>query len=87
MEKRYFYPATLKNCGNCYHLEFVDFPDATPVEEIRLEEVLKSAKDVLALNIVDYMAENRGKVPRPSFERGNVTIDTTLEGVKTFMTF
>jgi hypothetical protein len=51
MEKRYFYPATLKNCGNCYHLEFVDFPDATPVEEIRLEEVLKSAKDVLALNI------------------------------------
>lgn len=87
MEKRYFYPATLKNCGNCYHLEFVDFPDATPVEEIRLEEVLKSAKDVLALNIVDYMAENGGKVPRPSFERGNVTIGTTLEGVKTFMTF
>ena len=65
----------------------MDFPDATPVEEIRLEEVLKSAKDVLALNIVDYMAENGGKVPRPSFECGNVTIGTTLEGVKTFMTF
>jgi hypothetical protein len=33
------------------------------------------------------MAENGGKVPRPSFERGNVTIGTTLEDVKTFMTF
>lgn len=85
--KRYFYPATLKNCGSYYHLEFVDFSDATPVEEIRLEEVLKSAKDVLALNIADYMAENGGKVPCPSFERGNVTIITTLEGVKTFMAF
>lgn len=56
MTKRYFYPATLKNCGSYYHLEFVDFPDATPVEEIRLEEVLKSAKDVLALNIADLSA-------------------------------
>lgn len=85
MVKRYFYPATLKSCGNYYHLEFVDFPDATPVEETRLEETLKSAKDILALNIADYMAENGGKVPRPSFECGNVTIGTTLEGVKTFI--
>ena len=87
MKRYFFYPATLKNCGNYYHLEFVDFPNGTPVEEIRLEEALKSAKDMLALNIADFMAGNGGKVPRPSFEHGNVTICTTLEGVKTFMTF
>ena len=85
--KKYFYPATLKKCGKYYHLEYIDFPEATPVEEVSLEEALKSAKDMLALNIADYMAENEGKVPRPSFEHGNVVISTTLEGVKTFMTF
>ena len=85
LHKFYSYPAKVVRDNEGYVLTFVDFPNDTPVEERNLPELWVSAKECLALYIADYMATHKGKVPLPSYSKGDIIVGTTLEGIKTFL--
>lgn len=65
MKENYVYPATITSEDGCYHIEFIDFPDAGWIEETTEEKAICAAQECLALAILDY--ESRGQeLPKPS---------------------
>lgn len=65
MKENYVYPAKVKFESGVYKITFPDFPEMTVVEESSKEEVIHSAQESLALEILDY--ESRGQeLPEPA---------------------
>lgn len=66
MKENYVYPAKIEFVDGYYQLRFVDFPNMILIEEPTKKEVLESARESLALEILDYVDE--GKEPPKSTE-------------------
>lgn len=65
MKENYTYPAELTKEDGKVIIRFLDFPDVITIEEETQEAAIKSAQEVLALEILDY--ESQGKeLPEPS---------------------
>ena len=65
MKENYVYPAKVEFESGVYKITFPDFPEMTVVEESSKEEVIHSAQESLALEILDY--ESRGQeLPEPA---------------------
>lgn len=65
MKENYIYPAKVTSEDSKVIIRFLDFPDAIPIEEETQEDAIRSAQEVLALEILDY--ESQGKeLPIPS---------------------
>ena len=70
MKENYTYPAELTREDNKVVIRFLDFPDVISIEEETQEEAIRSAQEVLALEILDY--ESQGKeLPEPSRVKEN----------------
>ena len=70
MKENYTYPAELTSKDDKVRIRFLDFPDIVLIEEETQEEAIRSAQEVLALEILDY--ESQGKeLPKPSTAKGN----------------
>lgn len=67
MKENYIYPAVFsKGAEGETEIRFVDFPEIlTYSESADVEDVVKTAQEVLALTIVAYEKEKR-KIPEPS---------------------
>lgn len=59
MKENYTYPAELTKEDGKVIIRFLDFPDVITIEEETQEAAIKSAQEVLALEILDY--ESQGK--------------------------
>ena len=65
MKENYTYPAELTGNDGMVRIRFLDFPNMILIEKETQEEAIKSAQEVLALEILDY--ESQGKeLPDPS---------------------
>lgn len=70
MKENYTYPAELTCKDGKVIIRFLDFQDAILIEEETQEDAIRSAQEVLALEILDY--ESQGKeLPNPSTAKGN----------------
>jgi hypothetical protein len=64
MKENYVYPARITSEGDMCQIKFLDFPDMVLVEDTK-EDVIHSAQECLALEIIDY--ETQGKeLPVPT---------------------
>ena len=70
MKENYTYPAELTREDSKVVIRFLDFPDVISIEEETQEDAIRSAQEVLALEILDY--ESQGKeLPEPSSVKEN----------------
>lgn len=53
MKEDYVYPARINRDGNVWRIEFLDFPNMIPAEGADREEAVRSAQNLLALEILD----------------------------------
>ena len=67
MKENYIYPAIFsKGEEGETEIRFVDFPDILTYSETDdIDDVVRTAQDILALTIMDYEAEKR-ELPKPS---------------------
>ena len=70
MKNNYVYPAKISNNDDTFTLEFLDFSDLLVVEQSE-EKLIESAQEVLALSIMDLLAQGK-KLPKPSMEKGDI---------------
>lgn len=64
MKENYVYPAKIIYEGDDCRLEFIDFPDMNLVEATE-DEIIHSAQECLALQIMDYESRNE-ELPKPT---------------------
>lgn len=65
MKENYVYPAYIKKVEEGYQLRFLDFPNMTLIEENTKTELIKSAQECLAIEILDYESKGQ-KLPEAS---------------------
>lgn len=70
MKNNYVYPAKISSNGNQLILEFLDFLDLVVIEDNE-EKLIESAQEVLALSIMDLLAQGK-EVPNPSREKSGI---------------
>lgn len=70
MKNNYVYPAKISNNGDELILEFLDFSDLVVIEDNE-EKLIESAQEILALSIMDLLAQGK-EVPKPSREKRDI---------------
>ena len=71
MKENYVYPIKIENENGKYKGIFLDFPDMCLIESASKEELIHSAQECLALEILDYESRNQ-ELPIPSEEVSDV---------------
>lgn len=71
MKENYVYPIRIENESGKYKGTFLDFPDMGLIESDSKEELIHSAQECLALEILDYESRNQ-ELPIPSEEVSGV---------------
>lgn len=71
MKENFVYPIRVVDENGKYNGRFLDFPDICLIESDSREELLHSAQESLALEILDYESRNQ-ELPTPSEEVNGV---------------
>ncbi len=71
MKENYIYPAKIECDKDLVRIEFLDFPNMSPVEADTKEDAIHFAQECLALEILDYESRNQ-ELPVPTDNETNV---------------
>ena len=71
MKENYVYPIRVEKEKGKYKGTFLDFPDMCLIESESKEELIRSAQECLALEILDYESRKQ-ELPTPSMEVSDV---------------